>query len=939
MFFICLWKREKLSTDTKSMYSARLSQHFLVQDMQENVQTEEEIAKIADPWKAPRHPEVKTTPPDEKGVSAGRGGAKQRTTAALPRRGRTTARTNMRRRQSSIMSSKKRGNHGKSMAVRGSLLINDSNSHYSGRRRVSVEGNSIMVSGTEDEEKRIEVPRNIKRMTCMSQQVADLPQLGHYPVKYELPDWMADKALGVFDVHSEVRNKCLEIIGHKWFLNLSMAFALLGVFSIFMEEPVGQPNEFSGFIFGADVVVALFFLVHLLIHAVAQGLIFTPDGYLLELWNAFDTFLLTVDLLSLISWEDQIEKFVRMVLTLRILRIISRNEGMRQAASSLAATMPVIASMLTMALFIFIVFGIVGVRLYGGLFFSCNDESVLGKLDCVGVFEDERGFLIARSWRQLPYNFDTVFKAVLTLFEAATLDEWVTIMFHAMDVNDEHMQPRQNVNPQAAVYFVLFILIGSFFVIRSFVGVFIDQFGVESGSKLLTERQKLFRDMYRISQHMKPVKAIPRPTKGFRKWCFDLLVNRKTEYATALLVFANCVVLATTHYSQSETWSQALKIIDLVFVMLYVLEAGMKIYAFGPKAWKLNEWNLYEGFIAAVSLGFLMPEEGTWRGNWALSIGIFRVFRFIRYSDSLKMFLRTTIVSFPALIHIIGLLVAVIFIFSGVGTQYFAHVKHGEFLTRQENFEKFQNSFLVLFHCMTGEGWRNIMNDLKVQPPRCTVNEFQNDCGYPWGSVIFFVTFIILCGYIFTNLFVAAILDYVTFGILREMSVVSPSHLLGFQTKWTEVDPDATGKVGMHRCMEFCMTLGAPLGNKRPPPSWRRRVRSELLYYRLSTGHVAFQHMLDCLLLSKVGLHGLTYDMAIEREKEKQDIMILGATVTIQALIRGFLVRRRLAAGSPIQSLAPEGTSVKLTRMPTRKLVGGDKSMVIVEDEEEEDDD
>ena len=240
---------------------------------------------------------------------------------------------------------------------------------------------------------------------------------------------------------------------------------------------------------------------------------------------------------------------------------------------------------------------------------------------------------------------------------------------------------------------------------------------------------------------------------------------------------------------------------------------------------------------------------------------------------------------------------------------------------------------------MTGEGWRNIMNDLKVQPPRCTVNEFQNDCGYPWGSVIFFVTFIILCGYIFTNLFVAAILDYVTFGILREMSVVSPSHLLGFQTKWTEVDPDATGKVGMHRCMEFCMTLGAPLGNKRPPPSWRRRVRSELLYYRLSTGHVAFQHMLDCLLLSKVGLHGLTYDMAIEREKEKQDIMILGATVTIQALIRGFLVRRRLAVGSPIQSLAPEGTSVKLTRMPTRKLVGGDKSMVIVEDEEEEDDD
>ena len=77
-----------------------------------------------------------------------------------------------------------------------------------------------------------------------------------------------------------------------------------------------------------------------------------------------------------------------------------------------------------------------------------------------------------------------------------------------------------------------------------------------------------------------------------------------------------------------------------------------------------------------------------------------------------------------------------------------------------------------------------------------------------------------------------------------------------------------------------------PPGGRETGADRRRRqtdLRSELLYYRLSTGHVAFQHMLDCLLRSKVGLHGLTYDIAIEREKEKQDIMILGATVTIQA--------------------------------------------------------
>jgi hypothetical protein len=46
---------------------------------------------------------------------------------------------------------------------------------------------------------------------------------------------------------------------------------------------------------------------------------------------------------------------------------------------------------------------------------------------------------------------------------------------------------------------VAFISVGSYFIIKAIIGVFIDQFGYISGAKLLTERQKLWRDMHRMA--------------------------------------------------------------------------------------------------------------------------------------------------------------------------------------------------------------------------------------------------------------------------------------------------------------------------------------------------------------------------------------------------------------------------------------------------------
>ena len=62
-------------------------------------------------------------------------------------------------------------------------------------------------------------------------------------------------------------------------------------------------------------------------------------------------------------------------------------------------------------------------------------------------------------------------------------------------------------------------------------------------------------------------------------------------------------------------------------------------------------------------------------------------------------------------VQVAGLMGVVMCMYSGVGTQLFAFVKHGEpgGITRQVNFSSFGNSFLILFQCMT--------SDLLRRPP------------------------------------------------------------------------------------------------------------------------------------------------------------------------------------------------------------------------------
>lgn len=60
----------------------------------------------------------------------------------------------------------------------------------------------------------------------------------------------------------------------------------------------------------------------------------------------------------------------------------------------------------------------------------------------------------------------------------ATFEGWMEVMADAVDARGVHLQPQREANKYAYIYFVIFIVCGSFFTLNLFIGVIIDNFNM-----------------------------------------------------------------------------------------------------------------------------------------------------------------------------------------------------------------------------------------------------------------------------------------------------------------------------------------------------------------------------------------------------------------------------------------------------------------------------
>ena len=142
---------------------------------------------------------------------------------------------------------------------------------------------------------------------------------------------------------------------------------------------------------------------------------------------------------------------------------------------------------------------------------------------------------------------------IFFFFQIATFKGWIDIMNDAIDSVEQDDQPHREVNIYMYMYFVFFILFGSFFTLNLLVGVIIDKFNEQKnkgGSSLdafMTEDQKKYIAAMKKASSKKPVKALPRPSWKPQSIVFSIITNKKFDMIIMGFIGLNMVSISSSH--------------------------------------------------------------------------------------------------------------------------------------------------------------------------------------------------------------------------------------------------------------------------------------------------------------------------------------------------------------------------------------------------------
>ena len=113
---------------------------------------------------------------------------------------------------------------------------------------------------------------------------------------------------------------------------------------------------------------------------------------------------------------------------------------------------------------VWLMFAILAVNTLNGKSFYCSIDKYKyhNKLDCNAA---------GGSWLVYDSNYDDIGQALMTLFIVSTLEGWPDIMLQSVDAVGVDKGPRCESQPGILYFYVIFIMVGSFFLLNFFIGV------------------------------------------------------------------------------------------------------------------------------------------------------------------------------------------------------------------------------------------------------------------------------------------------------------------------------------------------------------------------------------------------------------------------------------------------------------------------------------
>uniref|UniRef100_A0A8B9D883 Sodium channel protein n=1 Tax=Anser cygnoides TaxID=8845 RepID=A0A8B9D883_ANSCY len=634
-----------------------------------------------------------------------------------------------------------------------------------------------------------------------------------------------------------LRKTCFKIVEHNWFETFIVFMILLSSGALAFEDIyIEQRKTIKTMLEYADKVFTYIFILEMLLKWVAYGY----QTYFTNAWCWLDFLIVDVSLVSLTAnalgySELGAIKSLRTLRALRPLRALSRFEGMRVVVNALLGAIPSIMNVLLVCLIFWLIFSIMGVNLFAGKFYYCvnttTDERF--EVDQINNFSQCEELIKnnqSARWKNVKVNFDNVGFGYLSLLQVVSDHSLYTSYYLYVIVLQ---QPKYEDNLYMYLYFVIFIIFGSFFTLNLFIGVIIDNFNQQkkkiSQDIFMTEEQKKYYNAMKKLGSKKPQKPIPRPGNKFQGMVFDFVTQQAFDISIMILICLNMVTMMVETDDQSKEMENILYWINLVFIVLFTGECVLKLISLRHYYFTIG-WNIFDFVVVILSIvGMFLAEMIE---KYFVSPTLFRVIRLARIGRILRLIkgakgIRTLLfalmMSLPALFNIGLLLFLVMFIYAIFGMSNFAYVKREVGIDDMFNFETFGNSMICLFQITTSAGWDGLLAPiLNSGKPDCDPDKphpgssVKGDCGNPSVGIFFFVSYIIISFLVVVNMYIAVILENFSVATEESAEPLSEDDFEMFYEVWEKFDPDATQFMEFEKLSDFAAALDPPLHLPKP---------------------------------------------------------------------------------------------------------------------------
>uniref|UniRef100_A0A8D0PBI8 Ion transport domain-containing protein n=1 Tax=Sus scrofa TaxID=9823 RepID=A0A8D0PBI8_PIG len=583
-------------------------------------------------------------------------------------------------------------------------------------------------------------------------------------------------ALYLFSPQNRFRGSCQKIIAHKMFDHVVLVFIFLNCITIALERPDIDPSSTERlFLSVSNYIFTAIFVAEMTVKVVALGLVSGEHAYLQSSWNVLDGLLVLVPVgggvcaaLAPRSGGCPLGPAQHRSSLCHLSRVISRAPGLKLVVETLISSLRPIGNIVLICCAFFIIFGILGVQLFKGKFYYCegaDTRNISTKAECRAAHY---------RWVRRKYNFDNLGQALMSLFVLSSKDGWVNIMYDGLDAVGIDQQVRWvagSPGPPSELFFL-----GPLLISGNLSPVHV---GPEHGCR----RGRAREGTRRAGTH-KPLlpHRSPLPTEAQRRPYYadysptrrsihSLCTSHYLDLFITFIIGVNVITMSMEHYNQPKSLDEALKYCNYVFTIVFIVEAALKLVAFGFRRFFKDRWNQLDLAIVLLSIMGITLEEIEMNAALPINPTIIRIMRVLRIARVLKLLkmatgmralLDTVVQALPQVGNLGLLFMLLFFIYAALGVELFGRLECSEDnpcegLSRHATFSNFGMAFLTLFRVSTGDNWNGIMKDTLRECAR----EDKHCLSYlPAISPIYFVTFVLVAQFVLVNVVVAVLMKH-----------------------------------------------------------------------------------------------------------------------------------------------------------------------------------